>query len=44
MTSTNYRANAVVFGQGDPATAIFYLQNGKAKITVTSKGGRKRCS
>ena len=40
-TSTNYRANAAVFVQGDPATAIFYLQNGKAKITVTSKGGKE---
>ena len=40
-TSTNYRANAAVFVQGDAATAIFYLQKGKAKISVTSKGGKE---
>ena len=36
-TNTNYRGNAVVFVQGDAANAIYYLQKGKAKITVTSK-------
>jgi len=40
-TNTNYRANATVFVQGDAANAIYYLQKGKAKITVTSKGGKE---
>jgi CRP/FNR family cyclic AMP-dependent transcriptional regulator len=40
-TSTKYRANDVVFAQGDAADAIYYLQKGKAKITVTSKNGKE---
>ncbi len=40
-TNTNYRGNAVVFVQGDAANAIYYLQKGKAKITVTSKSGKE---
>ena len=35
------KANQTVFSQGDAANAIYYLQKGKAKITVTSKGGKE---
>jgi CRP-like cAMP-binding protein len=31
----------VVFAQGDAANAIYYLQEGKAKVTVTSAGGKE---
>jgi len=29
------------FLQGDPADAIFYLQKGRAKVTVVSAGGKE---
>jgi CRP/FNR family cyclic AMP-dependent transcriptional regulator len=31
----------VIFGQGAPADAIFYIQKGKVKLTVVSKPGRE---
>jgi len=30
-----------VFSQGDPAHSVFYLQTGRAKLTVTSKSGKE---
>jgi Cyclic nucleotide-binding domain len=30
-----------VFAQGDPADAIFYLQNGKIRLTVVSKTSKE---
>jgi len=30
-----------IFGQGDPADAIFYLQTGKVKLAVVSKSGKE---
>jgi len=29
------------FSQGDPADSIFYLQNGRAKVTVVSASGKE---
>jgi CRP/FNR family transcriptional regulator, cyclic AMP receptor protein len=29
------------FSQGDPATSVFYLQDGRAKLTVVSKQGKE---
>src|ERR1039457_2428816 len=29
------------FSQGDPADSVFYLQTGRAKLTVASKKGRE---
>jgi CRP-like cAMP-binding protein len=29
------------FSQGDPADSVFYLQNGRAKVTVVSKAGKE---
>ena len=40
-TNATYRANASIFVQGDAANTIFYLQKGKAKITVTSENGKE---
>jgi len=30
-----------IFSQGDPADAVFYLQNGRAKVTVVSQAGKE---
>jgi len=30
-----------IFAQGDPADAVFYLQNGKVRLTVVSKTGKE---
>ena len=31
----------IVFSQGDPAEAVFYIQKGKAKVTVVSEQGKE---
>ncbi|MGA8182466.1 MAG: Crp/Fnr family transcriptional regulator [Terriglobia bacterium] len=36
-----YSENRVIFHQGDPADAIFYLRRGKVKLAVTSQQGRE---
>ena len=36
-----YRMNQKVFTQGSSADAVFYIQNGKVKITVTSEQGKE---
>jgi CRP/FNR family transcriptional regulator, cyclic AMP receptor protein len=36
-----YRKKQVVFAQSDPATAIFYIQKGKVKLTVVSESGKE---
>ena len=35
----NYVAGQVVFSQGDPADAVFYIQKGKVKITGRVRAG-----
>ena len=37
----DYRKNRVVFAQGDPADAVFYLRKGKIKLTVVSNQGKE---
>ena len=32
-----YRKEQIVFSQGDPADAVFYIQKGKVKLTVVSE-------
>ena len=39
-----YRKNAVIFSQGDPADAVFYIQKGKVKLTVVSEQSREAVS
>ena len=39
-----YAENAVIFSQGDPADAIYYIHKGKVKLTVLSDRERKRWS
>ena len=36
-----YRKGAIVFAQGDPADAVFYIQKGKVKVTVVSEQGKE---
>src|SRR5579864_416892 len=38
---TVYKKNQVVFSQGDPADAIFFIQKGKVKLTVVSQQGKE---
>jgi CRP/FNR family cyclic AMP-dependent transcriptional regulator len=32
-----YRKDQIVFSQGDPADAVFYIQSGRVKLTVVSE-------
>jgi CRP-like cAMP-binding protein len=40
-TTAAYEKSQVVFAQGDPANAIFYLQRGRVKLTVVSHHGKE---
>ncbi len=40
-TIASYRKDEVIFSQGGPADAVFYIQNGKVKITVVSEQGKE---
>src|SRR3984885_5336451 len=39
--TSQYRANQIVYQQGDPADSVFYIQAGKAKVTVLSEQGKE---
>src|SRR5271156_658333 len=38
---SNYRKDQTVFGQGDPADSVFYIQSGKVKATIVSEQGKE---
>jgi CRP-like cAMP-binding protein len=38
---TQYRRGQIVFSQGEIADAVFYIQEGKVKLTVVSKHGKE---
>jgi CRP/FNR family transcriptional regulator, cyclic AMP receptor protein len=40
-STQEYRDNESIFAQGDAADAVFYIQNGKVKLTVVSKRGKE---
>jgi CRP/FNR family cyclic AMP-dependent transcriptional regulator len=40
-TISEFRKDQVVFRQRDPADSVFYIQNGDAKLTVTSEHGKE---
>jgi CRP/FNR family cyclic AMP-dependent transcriptional regulator len=40
-TQADYRKNQKVFSQGDPAESVFYVQQGRVKLTVISKDGKE---
>jgi CRP-like cAMP-binding protein len=35
------KAHDALFSQGDPADSIFYLEKGRAKLTIVSQGGKE---
>jgi CRP-like cAMP-binding protein len=41
QTVSEYRKNQGVYQQGDPADSTFYIQTGKAKVTVISPQGKE---
>ena len=40
-TIIDLKKRQIVFSQGDAAEAVFYIQRGKIKLTVISKGGKE---
>ena len=38
---SGYRKDKIVFRQGEPADAVFYIQKGKIKLTVVSERGKE---
>ena len=38
---SKYRKNQIVFSQGDPADSVFYIRDGKVKVTVVSEQGKE---
>jgi CRP/FNR family transcriptional regulator, cyclic AMP receptor protein len=40
-TLVKYRTNGAIFTQGDPADALFYILDGKVKLSVVSRQGRE---
>jgi CRP/FNR family cyclic AMP-dependent transcriptional regulator len=40
-TILQYPAKSLIFSQGDPADAVFYLQKGRVTLTVVSKQGKE---
>ena len=41
LTVSSYQENKVVYQQGDVCDAAFYIQSGKAKVTVLSEHGKE---
>ena len=37
----NYSKNHIVFSQGDPSDAVFYVEKGKVKVTIVSEQGKE---
>ena len=40
-TRTELRGRQIVFSQGDPADAVFYIQKGKIELRVSSRQGKE---
>src|SRR5579863_9535867 len=38
---SDYRKNQIVYRQGDPADAVFYIESGRVKKTVVSEQGKE---
>jgi CRP/FNR family transcriptional regulator, cyclic AMP receptor protein len=38
---SKYRADQIVYSQGDPADSVFYIHKGKIKVTVNSTRGKE---
>ena len=39
--ATGYASGQVIFAQGDPADAVFYVQTGRVKLTIVSGQGKE---
>lgn len=40
-STSDYRQNQIIYRQGDAADSVFYVQTGKAKVTVLSEQGKE---
>jgi CRP/FNR family transcriptional regulator, cyclic AMP receptor protein len=40
-TTKEHRKNQIIFAQGSPANAVFYIEKGKVKLTVLSERGKE---
>ena len=40
-TTRKYARSAIIFSQGDPATDVFYVQQGSVKLSVLSRTGKE---
>jgi CRP/FNR family transcriptional regulator, cyclic AMP receptor protein len=40
-STSDYRKNQIIYRQGDAADSVFYVQTGKAKVTVLSEQGKE---
>ena len=40
-TISKYRTNQIVFSQGDPADSVFYIHDGKVKVSIASEQGKE---
>lgn len=40
-TIMQYPKNKVIFAQGEPSDAVFYIQKGRTKLTVLSPQGKE---
>ncbi len=40
-TLTKYQHQQIIYTQGDPADAVFYIANGSVKVTIVSKHGKE---
>ncbi len=40
-STSDYRKNQIIYRQGDAADSVFYVQSGKAKVTVLSEQGKE---
>jgi CRP/FNR family cyclic AMP-dependent transcriptional regulator len=38
---TNYHADEIIFAQGDASDSVFFIQTGKAKVTIHSEQGKE---
>jgi CRP-like cAMP-binding protein len=41
VSVTKWNKGQVIFTQGDPADALFYIQKGKVKVTTLSRQGKE---
>jgi CRP/FNR family transcriptional regulator, cyclic AMP receptor protein len=39
----DYRKNQSIFVQGEVADTVFFIQKGRAKVTVISEHGKEEC-